>query len=103
MSDNYEARRLQLMTEMATFLDTYAASAPRGKHGEIPALVWTAHNAPECFGHYEVYTADDHDYVAATPPDSYHRWCEESGAFGCCDVEEIELSNGWTIHVGYHG
>lgn len=63
------------------------------------ALVWPDHREPEAFRTWDLYCLDDYDYVAATPPGSYHSWTER---LGCCNVDEVELPNGWTLHVGYH-
>lgn len=66
------------------------------------ALVWPFYKAPEVLRTWDICSQDDADYIALLPPDTYHHWTDEGGAFGCCSVEHIELPNGWTMAVGYH-
>lgn len=67
------------------------------------ALMWRAHEEPECFRTWDLYSLDDYDWVTAIPPgmDVPH-FMESGSSYGCCDVAEVVLPNGWVLVVGYH-
>jgi len=67
------------------------------------AMVWPFYKAPQCMRSWDLSSQDDADWIAIFPPDFPCPWWAEIGtAFGCFDVDIIELPNGWQMRVGFH-
>jgi hypothetical protein len=74
-----------------------------GEKAARTILVWRHYEAPEVFETWDLASQDDMDWIAAIPPDSGTVWwAEEGGSFGCCDVDVVDLPNGWQLRYGYH-
>jgi len=74
-----------------------------GEKAANTILVWQHYKAPEVFETWDLASQDDMDWIAAIPPGiDYVAWADYGGGFGCCDVEEVELPNGWRLRYGYH-
>lgn len=67
------------------------------------AVLWPTGDAPECMLSWDLCDQDDRDWFFAFPPGFDPPWWTDKGtSFGCCDVVDIELPNGWVVRVGYH-
>lgn len=67
------------------------------------SMVWSFYDAPQCMRTWDLSSQDDADWIAIFPPDFPNPWWAEDGtSFGCCDVDTIELPNGWQMRVGFH-
>jgi hypothetical protein len=89
----------------SVWLDNWRDSmvAACGEKAARTILVWRHYEAPEVFETWDLASQDDMDWIAAIPPDSGTVWwAEEGGSFGCCDVEAVDLPNGWQLRYGYH-
>lgn len=67
------------------------------------ATVWHSSKVPACMKSWSLSSQDDMEWIAIFPPD--YRcpfWAESCTAFGCNEVDIIDLPSGWELRVGFH-
>lgn len=66
-------------------------------------LVWSWEDAPEEYRKLSSHGGDE-DWLALLPPDfgELPDWMESGSQFGCCDVTEHILPNGYRVVIGAH-
>jgi len=65
--------------------------------------VWPFHEAPESLRKLST-SGGDEDWIAHVPKHfagRYIAWLE-TGGFGVCDVEKIEIADGSIVYIGSH-
>lgn len=71
---------------------------------EEPIKIWPFYDAPEEYRSLSTHGGDE-DWLALLPPfykDQYIPWMEEGSSFGCCEVSEHTLPNGYIVKIGAH-
>lgn len=87
------------LSAVAEWLLVAALALPRRTH-----LVWRREDAPSVLTDDRIGDLSDCSWISLHPPDDqdYVSWAGDQ-SFGCFEIRQFRLPNGWQVRYGFHG